>query len=199
MKKLLLLTSGLALPLISTVSLTLATPALSQEALGAHEHGAGQLELVKIGGAAEAHFHVTSLDMVGFGAPASETQEQAVADMLAAMQVSGALIKTPEAAACSQSVLGADYHVIADDHDDHDEHGDEDHKDEHDEHAEEAAGHAEFEILIAIDCANAAAFTEMTLTAFGLSASLEHLELEAVIDGESTTAEIEADSPLINL
>ena len=175
--------------LSSALTLGIITSATSQESLGKHEHGGASLELVKIGGAMEAHFHFTSFDMVGFGSPSSEAQEQAVANMLASMQQPDALVSS---ASCKQSFLKAEYKAQGD------QHGHDDHKDEHDEHdhdEHEAGGHADFEVLVALDCS--ADVAELQINAFALSNSLQHVELEAVIEGEAMTAEIEADAPVL--
>ena len=129
----------------------LTTPVIASETgLGAHEHGAGALNIAVEGATVLMEFEAPGADIVGFEYEAKTKEDRAKIDAaVATLAEPLKLFVTPDAAGCV--VTAASVELIGDDHDgDHDgEHGQDDHAHD-DDHAEDAehADHPSLAVVI---------------------------------------------------
>jgi len=200
----------------------------AERALGAHEHGHGQLNIAVEGRIAIMELRVPGFDLVGFEHEArTEQARSAVAAALAQLRRPADLFAWPVSAGCDAETLEAALHVEGmhedekghedhsrdagdqGDHEGHDGHADRDgtHADEdrHDETRHDAqdgdgrASHSEFHALFRVTCAEIANATAIDLRYFQVFPNAEELDVQIITDTGASAATATRDSPTIDL
>lgn len=151
-------------PVVLALALLLAWPlaaaAQTEREHGVHVHGRSQIDLVCVAGQLEMELHAPGMDIVGFEhPPRDESESQAIAQALSALETHGQWLGFEPAGACTvtstevhthgyKAVQNSDNagHEAATDHhhDPHGAHGEHEHESDHD--------HAEFHLSIKAEC-----------------------------------------------
>ena len=206
---------------LAIVALHSVVPAHAQE-LGAHEHGAAQLDVLIDGDMLLIDLDTPAANVLGFEhAPSTDEQRDAVASARALLE-SGELFVPDAAAGCTLDSAEVEIALADEDaehsdehHDDeheegHDEeHGDEhaeDHDDEHaddhgDEHADhEDAVHSDITAAYAYRCDEPAALDQVTTTLFGaFDGGFEDIDVQLAGPGGQSAAELSPQQTTIEL
>ncbi len=201
MKKLMLLSSfsawlGLFAPMLSADE----TPRHVQH--DAHEHGAGQLNLVLEKHGLMLELRLSAMDAVGFGhAPHDDKQKKHLDEALRQLQNAAALF-TPDAAAnCEIDSAQAKRHALRheEEHDHADDHGhdhghDHDTADKHEAHEEtheaEEERHAEFHVRYGFQCAKPEALKGLDIHVFRQFPSVQKLHAQVVTEQGQTALQL---------
>ena len=201
----------------------------SDRELGAHEHGAGALNIAIEGEALLMELEAPGADIVGFEYAAESAEDRAAIDAaIATLSEPLKLFAAPAAAGCV--VTAASVELIGDDadheehhdehahdehdkhddehaHDDHDKHDDEhaheDHDKHDDEHAHEdhadEASHTEFHAEYALTCSNMNALTEIDFGYFAAFPNARELDVQLVSGAGAKGFEVERAAPRLDL
>lgn len=205
------------------VASTAAIPALAQSGhrqLGAHEHGAGTLNIAVDGNLVSMELEVPGADIVGFEHAATTGEQKA--QLAAAKEKLAAglsLFRLPGEAGCRLIDSDVDYATqdhgavhseeeagepAADHGHDHDHghthDGDSHAAGDHDgEHEHDHAEHAEFRVAYSIECEAPAALGEIAFDYFGIFKNAERLEVNVVTDKGQTSLEATRGEPVVSL
>jgi hypothetical protein len=162
-----------------------------------HEHGVGELNIAIQSNTMVLEFIIPGADVVGFEHEAKSEQDKAI--------VSAALTKfddynnifiIPTNSKCI--LISSKININQEDeHDEHDEHDDHDGHDDHDEHQEEA--HNEFYAKYTFECGDIKSLDLLEFPYFETFSNSGELEVQFVSEIGSTSFEVEADSPIINI
>jgi hypothetical protein len=188
--------------------LLVATPALAEEhrELGPHVHGHGNLNIAIEGSKLSMELEAPGMDIVGFEHAAMSDADKATVDKATKLlETPLALFKLPAAAGCKVTeakVIVEPEHEHGDDDHDHDQDaaeakdGDHD-KDEpgHDEHA----GHNQFHVTYALDCAKPAEIASITFDYFQSFAGAHDLTVNVVTAKAQNTYQVNRDKPTVDL
>ena len=169
-----------------------------------HEHGAASLSVVLDGETLDMEFVSPAVNLVGFEyEPASEEEEQAVADALAQLEDGANLFTPAEAAGCELTSQEVEREVTSEgeehegedhgDEDDGDEEtgGSEDHSDEEGSEGEEGAVHSEFHATYTFTCAQPGSLDSVSLRQlFALYPGIEDLDVQYVLPSGQGAAEL---------
>lgn len=217
------------LPILCALSLAAAsTAALAQSGhrqLGAHEHGAGTLNIAVEGSRVSMELEVPGADIVGFEHAATTDEQKAqLAAAKEKLNNGLSLFRLPNAAGCRLIESEVDYATedhgavhsedeagesAADhrhDHDhghhDGDSHATDDHGTQHDhdhDHDHAAAEHAEFRVAYSIECEAPSTLGEIAFDYFGIFENAERLEVNVVTDKGQTSLEATRAEPVVSL
>jgi hypothetical protein len=162
-----------------------------------HEHGVGELNIAIQSNTMVLEFIIPGADVVGFEHEAKSEQDKAI--------VSAALTKfddynnifiIPTNSKCI--LISSKININQEDeHDEHDEHDDHDGHDDHDEHQEEE--HNEFYAKYTFECGDIKSLDLLEFPYFETFSNSGELEVQFVSEIGSTSFEVEADSPIINI
>jgi hypothetical protein len=170
--------------------------------LGPHVHGHGTLNIAIEDKRVSMELEVPGMDIVGFEhAPSTADQKAAVEKATARLEKPLGVFSLPVSAGCTVAEakvsVEAEHHHDGDD-DDHDH--DADHKngakdDGHDEHA----GHNQFHVNYALDCANPNELTAITFDYFTLFAGAHDLTVNVVTGKGQSKYDVSRDKPTLDL
>jgi hypothetical protein len=162
-----------------------------------HEHGVGELNIAIQSNTMVLEFIIPGADVVGFEHEAKSEQDKAI--------VSAALTKfddynnifiIPTNSKCI--LISSKININQEDeHDEHDDHDGHDDHDDHDEHQEEA--HNEFYAKYTFECGDIKSLDLLEFPYFETFLNSGELEVQFVSEIGSTSFEVEADSPIINI
>jgi hypothetical protein len=165
--------------------------------LGPHVHGHGTLNIAIENKRVSMELEVPGMDIVGFEhAPSTADQKAAVEKATAKLEKPLGVFSLPVSAGCTVaeakvSVEAEHHHDGGDDDHDHDA----DHKDDHDEHA----GHNQFYVNYALDCANPNELTAVTFDYFTLFAGAHDLTVNVVTAKGQSKYDVSRDKPTLDL
>ena len=174
-----------------------------------HEHGVGELNIAIQSNTMVLEFMIPGADVVGFEYEAKSEQDKAtVSAALTKFDDYNNIFIIPTNSKCilisSKININQedghddhDEHDDHDDHDDHDEHDDHDGHDGHDEHQEEA--HNEFYAKYTFECGDIKSLDLLEFPYFETFSNSGELEVQFVSEIGSTSFEVEAESPIINI
>ena len=174
-----------------------------------HEHGVGELNIAIQSNTMVLEFMIPGADVVGFEYEAKSEQDKAtVSAVLTKFDDYNNIFIIPTNSKCIliSSKININQEDDHDDHDDHDEHdGHDDHEahddhdghDDHDELQEEA--HNEFYAKYTFECGDIKSLDLLEFPYFETFSNSGELEVQFVSEIGSTSFEVEADSPIINI
>ena len=174
-----------------------------------HEHGVGELNIAIQSNTMVLEFMIPGADVVGFEYEAKSEQDKAtVSAALTKFDDYNNIFIIPTNSKCIliSSKININQEDDHDDHDDHDEHdGHDDHEahddhdghDDHDELQEEA--HNEFYAKYTFECGDIKSLDLLEFPYFETFSNSGELEVQFVSEIGSTSFEVEADSPIINI
>ncbi len=168
------------------------TSAFTQESLGAHEHGSGQLNLALEGSTLLIELIAPGADIVGFEhAPENDAQKTRLRVAVARLQDGATLFGLPPAAGCRQQevsvdsplmeVLEAPASTAGDSHN----------------HDEKEAGHAEFHARYQFACSNPAALTRFSIRYFALFPAAHELAVQMITPRGQAATKLTPANPLL--
>lgn len=159
-----------------------------------HEHGVGELNIAIQSNTMVLEFMIPGADVVGFEHEAKSEQDKAI--------VSAALTKFDDynnifIIPTNSKCILISSKININQEDEHDEHDDHDGHDDHDEHQEEA--HNEFYAKYTFECGDIKSLDLLEFPYFETFSNSGELEVQFVSEIGSTSFEVEADSPIINI
>ena len=159
-----------------------------------HEHGVGELNIAIQSNTMVLEFIIPGADVVGFEHEAKSEQDKAI--------VSAALTKFDDynnifIIPTNSKCILISSKININQEDEHDEHDDHDGHDDHDEHQEEA--HNEFYAKYTFECGDIKSLDLLEFPYFETFSNSGELEVQFVSEIGSTSFEVEADSPIINI
>jgi hypothetical protein len=159
-----------------------------------HEHGVGELNIAIQSNTMVLEFMIPGADVVGFEHEAKSEQDKAT--------VSAALTKFDDynnifIIPTNSKCILISSKININQEDEHDEHDDHDGHDDHDEHQEEA--HNEFYAKYTFECGDIKSLDLLEFPYFETFSNSGELEVQFVSEIGSTSFEVEADSPIINI
>jgi hypothetical protein len=159
-----------------------------------HEHGVGELNIAIQSNTIVLEFMIPGADVVGFEHEAKSEQDKAI--------VSAALTKFDDynnifIIPTNSKCILISSKININQEDEHDEHDDHDGHDDHDEHQEEA--HNEFYAKYTFECGDIKSLDLLEFPYFETFSNSGELEVQFVSEIGSTSFEVEADSPIINI
>ena len=167
--------------------------------LGPHVHGHGTLNIAIEDKRVSMELEVPGMDIVGFEHAASTDDQKAAVDKAKArLEKPLGVFSLPADAGCT--VAEAKVAIEAEhDHDDDDD-KDADYKDAKEEHGhDEHAGHNQFHVTYALDCANPAELTTINFDYFGLFAGAHDLTVNVVTGKGQSKYEVSRSKPTLDL
>lgn len=216
-------------PLTLAAGIALAATAVHAEGtrdLGAHEHGAGALNIALEGTKVAMEFEAPGADIVGFEYAATSEEDRATIDTaISDLARPMTLFVMPAVAGCT--VTAANVALIGEDEHDHDAHGhDEEHAHEdehghehedkahaskdahhhdedhaHEEHAADEAEveHTEFHADYTLDCAAPGKIDQIAFAYFERFPNALELEVQILTESGAKAFEVERDAPVLDL
>jgi hypothetical protein len=162
-----------------------------------HEHGVGELNIAIQSNTMVLEFMIPGADVVGFEHEAKSEQDKAtVSAALTKFDDYNNIFIIPTNSKCI--LISSKININQEDeHDEHDEHDDHDGHDDHDEHQEEA--HNEFYAKYTFECGDIKSLDLLEFPYFETFSNSGELEVQFVSEIGSTSFEVEADSPIINI
>jgi hypothetical protein len=162
-----------------------------------HEHGVGELNIAIQSNTMVLEFMIPGADVVGFEYEAKSEQDKAtVSAALTKFDDYNNIFIIPTNSKCI--LISSKININQEDeHDEHDEHDDHDGHDDHDEHQEEA--HNEFYAKYTFECGDIKSLDLLEFPYFETFSNSGELEVQFVSEIGSTSFEVEADSPIINI
>lgn len=156
-----------------------------------HEHGVGELNIAIQSNTMVLEFMIPGADVVGFEHEAKSEQDKAtVSAALTKFDDYNNIFIIPTNSKCI--LISSKININQEDeHDDHDGH------DDHDEHQEEA--HNEFYAKYTFECGDIKSLDLLEFPYFETFSNSGELEVQFVSEIGSTSFEVEADSPIINI
>jgi hypothetical protein len=159
-----------------------------------HEHGVGELNIAIQSNTIVLEFMIPGADVVGFEHEAKSEQDKAT--------VSAALTKFDDynnifIIPTNSKCILISSKININQEDEHDEHDDHDGHDDHDEHQEEA--HNEFYAKYTFECGDIKSLDLLEFPYFETFSNSGELKVQFVSEIGSTSFEVEADSPIINI
>ena len=200
----------------STLVLSLVPFALHAEGtreLGAHEHGAGALNIAFEGNNIAMELEAPGADIVGFEYAAKSEEDRAKVDTaISDLARPLDLFVFPAEAGCtvtaaSVTIVGEEAHGHDEEHAHGDKarsdekehaHGDEAHE-EHEEHADGEASHNEFHAEYEMACANPGSIEQIELVYFDRFPNAAELEVQVVSDQGASSFEVGRESPVLDM
>jgi len=159
--------------------------------LGPHVHGHGTLNIAVEDKRVSMELEVPGMDIVGFEHAASTEDQKAIVDKAKAELAKPLTVfKLPTAAGCT--VADANVAIEAEHHHEHEDAA-ADH--DHDEHA----GHNEFHVTYALDCAEPTNLTSITFDYFKMFAGAHDLTVNVVTAKAQSKYEVSRDNPDLDL
>lgn len=171
--------------------------------LGPHVHGHGTFNIAIEDKRVTMELEVPGMDIVGFEHAASTAEQKAVVEKAKAdLAKPFSLFTLPPTAGCSLAdanvAIEAEHHHDGDD-DDHDHDADKKDaaKDDHDK--DEPAGHNQFHVTYALDCASPSELTAITFDYFTRFAGAHDLSVNVVTAKGQSKYEVSRDKPVLDL
>ena len=159
-----------------------------------HEHGVGELNIAIQSNTIVLEFMIPGADIVGFEYEAKSEQDKAtVSAALTKFDGYNNIFIIPANSKCI--LISSKININQED--EHDEHDDHDGHDDHDEHQEEA--HNEFYAKYTFECGDIKSLDLLEFPYFETFSNSGELEVQFVSEIGSTSFEVEADSPIINI
>ena len=165
-----------------------------------HEHGVGELNIAIQSNTMVLEFMIPGADIVGFEYEAKSEQDKATVNAaLTKFEDYNNIFIIPINSKCLlvSSKININQEDDHDDHDDHEEQDGQDDHDDHDEHQEEA--HNEFYAKYTFECGDIKSLDLLEFPYFETFSNSGELEVQFVSEIGSTSFEVEADSPIINI
>lgn len=165
-----------------------------------HEHGVGELNIAIQSNTMVLEFMIPGADIVGFEYEAKSEQDKATVNAaLTKFDDYNNIFIIPINSKCLlvSSKININQEDDHDDHDDHEEQDGQDDHDDHDEHQEEA--HNEFYAKYTFECGDIKSLDLLEFPYFETFSNYGELEVQFVSEIGSTSFEVEADSPIINI
>lgn len=165
-----------------------------------HEHGVGELNIAIQSNTMVLEFMIPGADIVGFEYEAKSEQDKATVNAaLTKFDDYNNIFIIPTNSKCLlvSSKININQEDDHDDHDDHEEQDGQDDHDDHDEHQEEA--HNEFYAKYTFECGDIKSLDLLEFPYFETFSNYGELEVQFVSEIGSTSFEVEADSPIINI
>ena len=177
---------------------------------GVHIHGLAQLTVAQDGETLQIEFETPGYNLIGFERPPANEAEQAAIDAMNTA-LNGPLVTPNEEAGCSNTLFSteapflemSDGHDHSHDHDhDHSHDHDHDHSHDHGDHSHDhshdhdhAHGHALNAVVTwTYTCAEPANLTAIDISIFSAFERMETLEVVALTDGGTVSADLTADA-----
>ena len=162
-----------------------------------HEHGVGELNIAIQSNTMVLEFIIPGADVVGFEHEAKSEQDKAIVSAASTkFDDYNNIFIIPTNSKCI--LISSKININQEDeHDEHDEHDDHDGHDDHDEHQEEA--HNEFYAKYTFECGDIKSLDLLEFPYFETFSNSGELEVQFVSEIGSTSFEVEADSPIINI
>ena len=162
-----------------------------------HEHGVGELNIAIQSNTMVLEFMIPGADVVGFEYEAKSEQDKAtVSAALTQFDDYNNIFIIPANSKCI--LISSKININQEDeHDEHDEHDDHDGHDDHDEHQEEA--HNEFYAKYTFECGDIKSLDLLEFPYFETFSNSGELEVQFGSEIGSTSFEVEAVSPIINI
>lgn len=162
-----------------------------------HEHGVGELNIAIQSKTMVLEFMIPGADVVGFEHEAKSEQDKAtVSAALTKFDDYNNIFIIPTNSKCI--LISSKININQEDeHDEHDDHDGHDDHDDHDEHQEEA--HNEFYAKYTFECGDIKSLDLLEFPYFETFSNSGELEVQFVSEIGSTSFEVEADSPIINI
>ena len=156
-----------------------------------HEHGVGELNIAIQSNTMVLEFMIPGADVVGFEYEAKSEQDKAtVSAALTQFDDYNNIFIIPANSKCI--LISSKININQeDDHEEHDGH------DDHDEHQEEA--HSEFYAKYTFECGDIKSLDLLEFPYFETFSNSGELEVQFVSEIGSTSFEVEAESPIINI
>jgi len=186
----------LAALLVLSLPLSVARAEDEHRELGAHVHGHGTLNIAVEKNRVVMELEAPGMDIVGFE-HAARSPEQLAAVSKAKVELAKplAMFNLPASASCTVSKAEVELETEHDDDgEDHAEHADED-----GDHDEAEAGHTEFHVTYALDCAKPDNLTSITFAYFTAFAGAKELTVNVVTAKAQNTYEVSRDKPTVDL
>jgi Protein of unknown function (DUF2796) len=188
-----------ALAALAAVSLASASARAEEKhrELGPHVHGHGTFNIAVEDKRVEMELIVPGMDIVGFEhTPSTDAQKAVLEKARAELEKPLTLFKLPASAGCS--LAKAKIAIEAEQHHD-DEDDDHDHaaagEPEHDEHA----GHNQFHVTYALNCAKPAKLTSIDFIYFNTFAGAHDLTVNVVTAKAQSSYSVSRDEPSLDL
>jgi len=161
------------------------------DSLGAHEHGAAELDAALDGSMLEIEFRSPAMNLVGFEhAPSSEADKRQIAAARRQLEQAGILFGLPVAAGCTLAETELEsplFEGAAHDHDDEHEHK---HDDDHEGQHSEIHAHYHF------DCATPQALEALDLQAlFKAFPGMQRIQAQLIGPNGQRGAQLDAEQP----
>ena len=162
-----------------------------------HEHGVSELNIAIQSNTMVLEFMIPGADIVGFEYEAKSEQDKATVNAaLTKFDDYNNIFIIPINSKCL--LVSSKININQeDDHDDHDDHDEHDGHDDHDEHQEEA--HNEFYAKYTFECDDIKTLDLLEFPYFETFSNSGELEVQFVSEIGSTSFEVEAESPIINI
>ena len=165
-----------------------------------HEHGVGELNIAIQSNTMVLEFMIPGADVVGFEYEAKSEQDKATVNAaLTKFDDYNNIFIIPTNSKCTliSSKININQEDDHEEHDGHDDHDDHDDHDGHDEHQEEA--HNEFYAKYTFECGDIKSLDLLEFPYFETFSNSGELEVQFVSEIGSTSFEVEAESPIINI
>ncbi|MGF1526121.1 MAG: DUF2796 domain-containing protein [Candidatus Competibacterales bacterium] len=167
--------------------------------MGAHVHGAAELNAVVDGNTLAMELHLTGIDAVGFGHPPESDEDQAAVDSaIATLEDAANLFQIPAAAGCELVNAAVEVEYGMEEHHDEHHHGEDHHDDEHDaHHGEKEGSHSEFHASYEYSCGAMDQLESLTVMVFESFSNLETVRVQRVSPAGQGAQDLSADAPVV--
>ena len=182
-----------------------AQPLLAEESRqhGAHEHGAGKLDVALDGAALHIGLDSPAVNIVGFEqAPKTPEESESLKSALARLKDGAALFKMPKAAGCR--LVDADVQTPLAGHEestaqpDEHEHVEHEHHHAHDEDHEHEQAHADITATWRFNCAHPEAVNRVKVKLFEAFPLTQRLQVQFITANRQGGVELNSSNPVLS-
>lgn len=161
------------------------------DSLGAHEHGAAELDAALDGSMLEIELRSPAMNLVGFEhAPSSDADKRKIADARERLEQPYALFGLPAAAGCKLAETELESPLFEGEAHDHD------HGDEHEHDGDHESQHSEIHAHYHFDCATPQAIQALDLQAlFKAFPGTKKIQAQLIGPNGQRGAQLDADQP----